>query len=918
MLFVIKSAKTLADAPEVTGACTELGQTRQISDNTQTCPVGYEGVVIETCRIDNENHGEWDVTEKICKEVTCSGGYSVGKTRKLSCINGMVGTEGIIEQCTPNGIWKVIDSHCNYKNHLSCKRDGDIRKAQACDWGKAGFALQTCTNSKWDIPTTAPNFQCTEIKCGTDNIGDTRTLNTCGTNYTGNVVEVCTIDGSWEATSIGSTCSPVFGSCNSNNDDTKDINCPPGKEGQHILKCIDNDASDYWTTLEDNCRPIQCSGEKNIGTVRVKEGVQCPNNANGRVMEYCDNNGVWQEVRTNCVTGICESPNDGKGNAFWPTTIGGNTANFTSCMPGYEAASGTPSRQCNSDGTWSDTVTNSCTRITCTTSPVPNATITTDDDASYPLTFAGESEISGSCPIASLGSPISDCSIEGDWENERLSCVAQCPIKHTLPIPGVALWLDANHKCTVLSSDCDNYTEANDLDVVNCWKDKSGNDNHAVPHNAHYGIDNIFKHDTINGRPSVEIPYHWPNGNGYNLKIKSGNTISDANENITLFFVAKLIQGLGGTSPGVYFAKSTGGFGYTGFVKRPWGGNGQKIRSEYSSSVIQQPSSYTLGTTYVYTYRKNAGTMQYFINGVEMGDIPVTTTANNSGTWLIGGALNQRGENILYESTLSDINTKRIEFYLGSKWGVDVLNVSVPNRLWLDGYDEKTVYTDALCTTNAVIDVDNVRCWADKSGNGHDAKLVLTDDFAPLYVSSGMNEKPSLSFNDDRLDFDSVGNLITSAGGEGFIAFHSKAGVSTAGLWQASHKSHSHATTLTLYTNGNVRFDSSFALTAGNGVTTTFSTPESKQGTNMLYNPLSVTGEWSARLNGKLEYTKVSNPGINFTGEQFIGRGRSFHGYDYLDGHIGEIITYDGKLSDVERDHVEYYLTDKWNIPLQP
>ncbi|MDA0781331.1 MAG: hypothetical protein PQ612_06905 [Rickettsiales bacterium] len=148
VLFIIKGKNTHQNAPQASGFCNELGQTRQKSDVSQKCPQGYEGNVVETCRIDSGNQGEWETTERKCVEVKCSGGGSFGSTRRLSCINNMLGTEGIVERCTENGIWKVVSSDCEHRSDLSCETDGEIRKAQACDLEETGFVLQTCTNNK--------------------------------------------------------------------------------------------------------------------------------------------------------------------------------------------------------------------------------------------------------------------------------------------------------------------------------------------------------------------------------------------------------------------------------------------------------------------------------------------------------------------------------------------------------------------------------------------------------------------------------------------------------------------------------------------------------------------------------------------------------------------------------------------------
>ncbi|MDA0781328.1 MAG: hypothetical protein O2942_03585 [Proteobacteria bacterium] len=452
VLFLIRSGKASNVAPEVSGSCAELGQTRQVGDVNQTCPTGYVGKIIETCRIGSDNQGVWEITDRLCTEVKCGKDGMFGDIRKLSCINKMKGTEGIVEQCTENGVWKVLRSDCNIVTSTPCPTNGDVRPhAQACDWGEQGYMIQTCTNNKWGTPTTDT---CSAILCDSDNIGDVQdSASTCGSaDYNGTVKEVCTGAGTWQKTSIGSTCTPDYsGSCTFGVSADKDIGCPPGKTGTHILTCINAD-TDYWTTLTDTCRPIKCDGDINIGNVRVKEGAFCPDNKNGTVMEYCDETGAWVALTNNCVTGVCEQPSDTDGNAYWPTTTASNPATGT-CIEGYEESGGTPTRLCNADGTWSNTVNNECVRITCPAIPAANYndTVTTDDDAIYPVTNAGDWNISAVTPpnqcqtsgySAPEGYPIADCGLDGTWSNERIKCkvsvIVSCP-GVTGPVMGMPL-----------------------------------------------------------------------------------------------------------------------------------------------------------------------------------------------------------------------------------------------------------------------------------------------------------------------------------------------------------------------------------------------------------------------------------------------------------------------------------------------
>jgi len=495
VLFIIKGKNTHQNAPQVLGSCNELGQTRQVSDVNRTCPKGYVGNIIETCRIDSDNQGVWEVTDRNCAEVKCDGG-SYGDTRNLACINGLEGFLGTVEKCTENGVWTKVSSDCEIKTTVPCPVNGNVqKKGQACNWGENGYMLQTCTDNKWAAPT-AGNDTCTSVlsgsECDSASLAYGETDNTSkdcdvhGADYIGDVNEVCTVAGTMEETSIGSSCVPDYsGSCTFGVSADKDIGCPPGKKGEHILTCVDA-TTDYWTTLRNSCEPITCAGGSNIGTSRIKEGARCPNGANGTVMEYCDETGTWQPAFTNCVTGICEEPKDNSGNAYWPTTTASNSATGT-CIEGYEESGGTPTRNCNADGTWSNTVNNQCVRITCPAIPAANYnnTVTTDDDAIYPVTNAGDRNISAvtfpnqcqnSGYLAPEGYPVADCNINGDWENERISCKGTpCGDTSAPAFASMILWFDASDNCRVFSDDSCTTTATPDSDSVACFKDKKSN-----------------------------------------------------------------------------------------------------------------------------------------------------------------------------------------------------------------------------------------------------------------------------------------------------------------------------------------------------------------------------------------------------------------------------------------------------------
>ena len=670
LLFVIKSGKSAQDADDVTGECNELGQSRQENDPTQRCPVGYVGKVVETCRIDSGDVGQWQITDKKCALIECSEGGFYGDERRLSCINNMVPTtgKGILQECTEAGIWKVTDTDCEVETQISCKTNGNLRVAQACDWGEEGYNLQTCTDNVWGTPTSDI---CTKIQCSgpTRDIGDSEDFSGCGdSDYTGDARRVCTINKTWEPTSVGSTCVPTYsGGCTAGTTADKEIGCPVGKSGEHWLTCVDSDTTDYWTTLRDTCEPITCDGGENIGTVRVKEGAICDNGLNGTVMEYCKDdgagNGVWQEVTTNCVANLCDSTGDLVGSAYWPATVANGTGTATACAEGYEWSTA-PTRQCDATGTWAASPTGECDRIRCDelTPDHNNATYTAP-------VYAGNYDLKGTCKSGFVGDPIIDCSLDGEWVNERLPCEPDLPM-------GAILWLDADDSSTVhSSSSCVGsivYTPAfSDDDRVGCWEDKS---------DLLGGTGTMDATQTsANAKPNYFSG--GPNGNSYVTFNYEGGGNNDCMQNLDLetvddtlsIFVAATYFDTTDTiimNPGHFFVNVKNG----------------RFNSFYSSGSYNLHSNHgadsalVAGTFYALTTVMDGSNDSPYINGVDVGQRPDSLNPFSDG-YRVGqngcGAGNHDyhgsiGEIFIYDDDVTTADREQVENYLGDKWNITI------------------------------------------------------------------------------------------------------------------------------------------------------------------------------------------------------------------------------------------------------
>jgi hypothetical protein len=901
VLFLTRLTAKEDDSDIITGACSQIGQTRQINDANEVCPEGYEGTIIQTCRVDLENVGSWEVTDKVCSEVRCSDGGMFGDTRKMSCINGMKGTKGITQQCSKTGVWKVVDSDCEHPTSLSCANINEVRTAQACGWGETGRLLQTCIQNNWDLDAPADNT-CTEILCGSNNVGEARQApigSLCGDDYSGRPQQVCTIAGTWEITSIGSTCAPDYGSCNADTDDTQNIGCPAGKAGEHTLKCIENGSNDYWTTLNDTCEPIKCGGVYNIGESRIKEGVRCPGNTNGIVMEYCKINssgtqGEWEEVYTNCIVDICDKPTDNTGNAIWPVTVAGQEAQFTECIDGYEAVSGTPRRQCIDNGgvaTWSDSVTDACTRIQCT-DPFNNAI--------YPITNAGETAVvADSCDTSSgyfkpsAYYPIADCKMDGQWDNEKFPCVQLCTGNDSvLPVSGASLWLDADDDCTVLKDNSCSTPSEIGSDPVRCWTDKSGNDFHAT------GSAQLY--EDFSGYKGVYM------ANGYlsNSDFSIGNDVS------TFIVSTPMAFHFNRTMISNPTCRLIMGTFFDGFFSDTRG-------SVHSGAAAQ---GLTLNDFYLFTSVLDGVTSFPFVNGEDAVSRPYTDGGNSSGYWLSrnvcgGNAQPWQGslsEVVIYDNDVSFVERIQTEKYLGDKWDINIYSPIGTPLLWLDANDANTVFSDDACTTPSVYspdtgDTDRVGCWKDKSGNGYDA-TVSGADSKPNYFSGGPNGNSYIRFNyegggnndwmhntslpsDSSISIflvgsikDSVETFITNDQGFHFIALSNIFNSYYEGGYNQYNNHGSDDSTLNV--------DEFYVLTSIMDGSTNY--------------PF---------ING-VDVGSRSDSLAPFTNGYVLGQNGCCAGNNDFHGNIGEVILYDSAASPTDQQAVEEYLGEKWGITI--
>ncbi len=291
------------------------------------------------------------------------------------------------------------------------------------------------------------------VSCGT--IGQNRTLNSCPTGYTGNVVETCSKSGNWEVTQRD--CEPV--DCGGGvYNQTRNIGCPSGWQvvpsGSDPIVQICN-ASGVWEITQNNCQAISgdaCTGE---GSKRTKT---CPEGQSGTLVQTCTG-GVWDAgsgcAETMCNdsgtmrsigysrTSSCPSGYTGKvtelcdAGGLWKTkydcisdeSISCSTAGSERVLPCLGGVAGGITQRCLASGssgnTWQD-ISNTCV-IGCGGLPVGYSRISQEP-----------------CPAGKKGMQREICTAAGTWELDATSCANDvCKATSAMTGEGNASWSDA-------------------------------------------------------------------------------------------------------------------------------------------------------------------------------------------------------------------------------------------------------------------------------------------------------------------------------------------------------------------------------------------------------------------------------------------------------------------------------------------
>ena len=338
-------------------------------------------------------------------------------------------------------------------------------------------------------------------------------------------------------------------------------------------------------------------------------------------------------------------------------------------------------------------------------------------------------------------------------------------------------------------------------------------------------------------------------------------------------------------------------------------------------------------------------TMTMNINGaqVNMSSLGRLLSSFSTPYYTMGGVFNTGNTNtsisefIVYYRTLSSVETVAIESQLIRKWGLPSNapisyinagpNISTP-YLWVDAYNP--IYISTTVTSDRLTRVDTA---FDRSGNGRNFKIDTTysnvfynrvstmNQFNSLYFSTGLtynglliNSNPLYTFSTNSFSWFMVYNQISTPTGSSRV-FYANKGLANNENDTFSYQLANIAGTPTQATPYYVRGTYQGAganINRGSNYLTSVVVNNGPAYDTVLPSTFNVYQNFGSgpTLTSNIEYAAPSTVNINFFG---IGSASNALTTGF-NGLISEVILYNRPLSNAERQTIETYLLNKWNI----
>ncbi|MFC1659029.1 LamG-like jellyroll fold domain-containing protein [Pseudomonadota bacterium] len=498
-----------------------------------------------------------------------------------------------------------------------------------------------------------------------------------------------------------------------------------------------------------------------------------------------------------------------------------------------------------------------------------------------------DNPVTGVCPSgyqAGGTAPTRNC-VDGVWQTVSDPCVAE------ITTNGISMWFDPSDSNNI-TLDGSNITNVTDISGnINNLEQTTESKQPAYSTSSISGLNSI-----LNATGDGLLGPNLGSGIGYT--------------DITLFIIMQTSTSTSGTT-GYIFSKDGSGVN-TGDFSIEIKNDKASVTDQPNGIFFDGANTVTDGNPHLITFRLNSD-KGYLLktDGITRNSDSTTgnTIWNNSTLLELGAVLNGSyayrgniGETILYTKALSDSQIEDVEAYLMNKWGVTESNIPMYGlKLWLDAED---IDGDGDTTDNPA-DSSDISTWSDKSGNGNHATQA-TSTKQPLY--STLNNVIAFDGSSDELEVDySFLNSNTSytviivEGRKSGKESNYPIGCATYATNEALHFGYRYNTTF--------RFGQYY-----NDVDGTVPAYTSQKFNIMIGLYDNFVGHFLCKNGTEL----ASNSDV--VGFITIRPGRigSNFGSNFYDGDIAEVIMYNRALSDVERQEVEAYLSDKWGINSSP
>ena len=383
----------------------------------------------------NDEHANWPKAGDVNTVVngTCVAGYLSTGTPSRLCMNDGTWNTTIIDPCTPIYCSKAAPGYLPYNADWPETVQAGYSATGTCAAGYTGPTTRSCSlTGEWNTPSPL----CNQIACPaipddgaraswSSTAAGSIATGTCLGGFEGFPQRNCSITGQWGA--VSSPCGPK--KCGARSDGNADWPetvggatvsgvCQSGYVGVVTRTCS---SDGVWGQISGSCDVQSCPAEtsNNIiwpatssGSVAVGACVDGFGPSSPGPSRLCSGSATWDAptgscTRRRCAAGTYQS-------ATWPAADSMTDDVRGTCVEGWQ---GVPLRNCSADGKYSSTVANPCARITC---PAVNE----GANGSWESALSGTTNVPGTCPPGTTGSPVRDCRSDGTWAGFFGSCHA--------------------------------------------------------------------------------------------------------------------------------------------------------------------------------------------------------------------------------------------------------------------------------------------------------------------------------------------------------------------------------------------------------------------------------------------------------------------------------------------------------------